>query len=138
MKLTLKLCGYRLHHLDEPVFTAVSKPLLTEFGIHHRLESWDCGYLQGVVVIAGLLTDRAHEVGGLGVGGHVGPEGGPSAKSLGAAGAVEVPLPSVDHQVGAQVELVAKDFVTVGAGELPIGVGIGGEGGVHRAGLFIF
>ena len=33
--------GYRLNRLDEPVFMAVSKPLLTEFGIHHRLES--CG-----------------------------------------------------------------------------------------------
>ena len=33
--------GYRLNRLDEPVFIAVSKPLLTEFGIHHRLES--CG-----------------------------------------------------------------------------------------------
>ena len=31
--------GYRLNSLDEPVFTALSKPLLTEFGIHHRLES---------------------------------------------------------------------------------------------------
>ena len=31
--------GYRLNHLDEPVFITVSKPLLTEFGIHHRLES---------------------------------------------------------------------------------------------------
>ena len=31
--------GYRLNRLDEPVFRAVSKPLLTEFGIHHRLES---------------------------------------------------------------------------------------------------
>ena len=31
--------GYRLNCLDEPVFIAVSKPLLTEFGIHHRLES---------------------------------------------------------------------------------------------------
>ena len=31
--------GYRLSHLDEPVFIAVSKPMLTEFGIHHRLES---------------------------------------------------------------------------------------------------
>ena len=31
--------GYRLTRLDEPVFIAVSKPLLTEFGIHHRLES---------------------------------------------------------------------------------------------------
>ena len=34
--------GYRLNRLDEPVFIAVSKPLLTEFGIHHRLES--CGH----------------------------------------------------------------------------------------------
>ena len=34
--------GYRLNRLDEPIFMAVSKPLLTEFGIHHRLES--CGY----------------------------------------------------------------------------------------------
>ena len=31
--------GYRLNRLDEPIFTAVSKPLLTEFGIYHRLES---------------------------------------------------------------------------------------------------
>ena len=66
------------------------------------------------------------------MGGHVGPEGGPPAKSLGAAWAVEVPLPSVNNQVGAQVELVPKDFVTVGAGELSIGIGIvGGEGGVN-------
>ena len=33
--------GYRLNRLDEPVFIAVSKPLLTEFDIHQRLES--CG-----------------------------------------------------------------------------------------------
>ena len=33
--------GCRLNRLDEPVGMAVSKPLLTEFGIHHRLES--CG-----------------------------------------------------------------------------------------------
>ena len=31
--------GYHLNGLDEPVFLAVSKPLLTEFGIHHELES---------------------------------------------------------------------------------------------------
>ena len=31
--------GYRLNRLNEPVFIAVSKPLLTEFGIHCRLES---------------------------------------------------------------------------------------------------
>ena len=34
--------GYRLNSLDEPIFKAVSKPLLTEFGIHQRLES--CGW----------------------------------------------------------------------------------------------
>ena len=33
--------GYRLNHLDEPVFMAVSKLLLAELGIHHRLESCD-------------------------------------------------------------------------------------------------
>ena len=33
--------GYHLNHLDDPVLIAVSKPLPTEFGIHHRLES--CG-----------------------------------------------------------------------------------------------
>ena len=31
--------GYSLNRLDETVLIAVSKPLLTEFGIHHRLES---------------------------------------------------------------------------------------------------
>ena len=31
--------GYRLNRLDEPVFIAVSKPMLTEFGIHYGLES---------------------------------------------------------------------------------------------------
>ena len=33
--------GYRLNRLDESVLIAVSKPLLTEFEIHHRLEN--CG-----------------------------------------------------------------------------------------------
>ena len=33
--------GYRLNRITEPVFIAVSKLLLTEFGIHYRLES--CG-----------------------------------------------------------------------------------------------
>ena len=32
---------YGLNRLDEPVFMAVPKPMLTEFGIHCRLES--CG-----------------------------------------------------------------------------------------------
>ena len=31
--------GYHLNRLDEPVFIALSKPLLTVFGIHLRLES---------------------------------------------------------------------------------------------------
>ena len=30
--------GYRLNRLDEPVLIAVSRPLLTEFGIHYVLE----------------------------------------------------------------------------------------------------
>ena len=30
-----------MNSLDEPVFLEVSKPLLTELGIHHRLESCD-------------------------------------------------------------------------------------------------
>ena len=34
--------GYRLNRLDEPVLMAVPKPMQTEFGIHHRLES--CEY----------------------------------------------------------------------------------------------
>ena len=34
--------GYHLNCHDVPGFKAVSKPLLTEFGIHHRLES--CAY----------------------------------------------------------------------------------------------
>ena len=31
--------GDRLNRLDEPVFMTISKPMHTEFGIHHRLES---------------------------------------------------------------------------------------------------
>ena len=31
---------YRLNRLDEPISMAVSKPMLTEFGIHHRLERY--------------------------------------------------------------------------------------------------
>ena len=33
--------GYRLNRLTEPVFIAVSKLLLTEFGIHYSSESCD-------------------------------------------------------------------------------------------------
>ena len=42
---TLQVVGNRLNRLDEPVFIAVSKPLLTEFGIHHRLESCEIFHL---------------------------------------------------------------------------------------------
>ena len=35
--------GHCLNRLDEPVFMAGPKSMLTEFGIHHRLES--CGQL---------------------------------------------------------------------------------------------
>ena len=31
--------GYRLNRHDAPVFMAGPKPMLTEFGIHRRLES---------------------------------------------------------------------------------------------------
>ena len=33
--------GYRLNRLDEPIFMAVPKPMLTEFDIHYILESCD-------------------------------------------------------------------------------------------------
>ena len=33
--------GHRLNCLDEPVLMAVPKPMLTEVGIHYRLESCD-------------------------------------------------------------------------------------------------
>ena len=35
--------GYRLNRLDEPIFMAVPKTILTEFGIYYRLEN--CGQL---------------------------------------------------------------------------------------------
>ena len=44
--------GYRLNRLDEPVFIAVSKPLLTEFGIDCRFESCEkdlCFVLDGII-----------------------------------------------------------------------------------------
>ena len=41
--------GYHLNRHDEPIFMAVSKPLLTESGIHHRLES--CGLGLSVALI---------------------------------------------------------------------------------------
>ena len=48
--------GYRLNRLDEPVLMAVPKPMLTEFGIHYRLESCEVElhYLYGVLFLSGL------------------------------------------------------------------------------------
>ena len=34
----MQVVGYRLNRLDEPVLMAGPKPILTEFGIHYRLE----------------------------------------------------------------------------------------------------
>ena len=49
--------GYHLNRLDEPVFMAVPKPMLTEFGIHDRLES--CAletYISEVKPMTALFT----------------------------------------------------------------------------------
>ena len=39
--INVEAVGYRSNCLDEPVFMAGPKPMLTEFGIHHGLESCD-------------------------------------------------------------------------------------------------
>ena len=49
--------GYRLNRLDEPVFIAVSKPLLTEFGIHYRLESCDTHYKVSHGFVCSMFID---------------------------------------------------------------------------------
>ena len=48
--------GYHLNRLNEPVFIAVSKPLLTEFGIHRRLES--CGQFHSFYVLQLDLAEK--------------------------------------------------------------------------------
>ena len=40
--------GYRFNRLDNPVLMAVSKPLLTEFGIHLRMESCGRGHFNEI------------------------------------------------------------------------------------------
>ena len=57
-----------MNRLDEPVFMAGPKPLLTEFGIHHRLESckWHTGpeismVLQAVKLMFNLCLMSAVE-----------------------------------------------------------------------------
>ena len=63
--------GYHLNRLDEPVFMAVSKPLLTEFGIHHRLESWEVfsklRFLRQMFLTASLIlcSSRSNALDGL-------------------------------------------------------------------------
>ena len=47
--------GYRLNCLDEPVFMTVSKPLLTDLGIHHRLESC-VTYLRQYLYIISIMS----------------------------------------------------------------------------------
>ena len=57
--------GYRLNRLFEPVLITVSKPLLTEFGIHLRLES--CELTKKITVHAIRVTclRQAETVGSL-------------------------------------------------------------------------
>ena len=52
--------GYCLNRLDEPVLIAVSKPLLTEFGIHHILES--CGSLKTPFAVSAAAFMQPEEV----------------------------------------------------------------------------
>ena len=48
--------GYRLNRLDEPVFMAVSKPLLNEFG--ERVMLIVCNY---VIQTASVVISNLHE-----------------------------------------------------------------------------
>ena len=56
--------GYHLNRLDEPVFIAASKPLLTKIGIHHRLESCEI-YLECVplMFVGGADTELVNNIG---------------------------------------------------------------------------
>ena len=51
---------YCLNRLDEPVFIAVPKPLLTEFGIHHRFESCDGTSLLSAPHLS-VVPDKTYE-----------------------------------------------------------------------------
>ena len=58
-----QVVGYRLICRDEPVLMALSKPMQTEFGIHHRLESYAyviCDtHVYLVHFVEGFLLQRA-------------------------------------------------------------------------------
>ena len=108
---------------DKRPFSGVDSVVDVQVGlarVSFRADATDEGFfarvhpyvlLQRVVVIASLLTDGAHEVGLLGVGRHVSPEGRPSPETLSALRAGEIPFPSVDHNMGTQMELVGEDSV---------------------------
>ena len=49
-----------MNRIDEPVLIAVSKPLLTEFGIHHILES--CGSLKTPFAVSAAAFMQPEEV----------------------------------------------------------------------------
>ena len=68
--------------------------------------------LQGVVVIAGLFANCAHEVGDLCVCGHMSPQGRLAAEGLLASFAHKRSFPGVDHQVGLEVILVGEELLT--------------------------
>ena len=57
--------GYRLNRLDEPVLIAVSKPLLTEFCIHYRLESCALIYVRPDSFIVARLCEQLSVIWGL-------------------------------------------------------------------------
>ena len=42
--------GNRLNRPDEHIIMAGPKPMLTEFGMHHRLESCEANFMANVVV----------------------------------------------------------------------------------------
>ena len=69
-------------------------------------------FLQGVIVVACLLTDPAHEVGHLRVGRHVSPQGGLPPERFLANLAGEGSLPGVGDKVGLEVVFVGKQFIT--------------------------
>ena len=68
--------------------------------------------LQGIVVVAGFFANGAHEVGDLGVGGHVSSQGRLAAEGLLAGFAHKRSFPGVDHQVGLEVILVGEELLT--------------------------
>ena len=53
--------GYCLNRLDEPVFIAVSKPLLTEFCIHHRLESCGLFYCWNILATCSVFQGASFQ-----------------------------------------------------------------------------